>query len=336
MSVQFKDYYEILGVPRKATQDQIKKAYRTLARKFHPDVNKDSGAADRFKEVSEAYEVLRDPEKRKKYDQLGAKWKHGDTFTPPPGWNPKGFRFHQRANGFDMRMDGTDSYSDFFASLFGFSGQSGFPGQSGFTGQGFGGSAFNAAAGARQGQHHEVELTISLEEAYHGARKSIALQVEEADENRRSRRTVKNYNVRVPPGTVASTRIRLSGQGGRGHGGGSSGDLYLRIKMSPHPRYKLEGRNLVVDMPVTPWEAALGAKVRIPTPGGVMMVNLPAGAQSGQRLRMRGKGMPVCGRKPAGDLLVDVRICVPVTLSAREKELFQTLADASGFNPRES
>lgn len=317
MAVKFKDYYEILGVPRTATQEEIQRAYRKLARKYHPDVNKEPGAEERFKEINEAYEVLKDPEKRKRYDQLGAHWKAGQDFTPPPGWEVhfdfgpgSGKGFEDILFGFGGR--GTSGFSDFFEMLFGRARQAG-AGTSGFT------SGFTRV---RDGADQETTIRISLEDAYHGAQKIITLPHEQ-----------KSYEVKIPAGILPGQKIRLAGQGEPGIGGGRSGDLYLKVEIEPHPVYRLEGRDLYMNLPVTPWEAALGSEVTINTIGGTVTVRIPPGTQSGQKLRLRGKGMPNPKGEP-GDLYAVVQIMVPKNLTGKERELFEKLREVSNFNPR--
>ncbi|MDD5084803.1 MAG: DnaJ C-terminal domain-containing protein [Candidatus Omnitrophica bacterium] len=319
MGVKFQDYYETLGVARTASADEIKRAYRKLARKYHPDVNKNPGAEEKFKQVAEAYQVLTDPDKRKKYDTLGSNWKSGQDFTPPPGWENVHFEFHGAPDaGGGVNFGEFGGFSDFFESLFG----------GGFAGAG-GSRGYSA-----RGRDHEAELTITLSEAFHGARKSFALQAAELTSNGEVRRNVKNYTVKIPPGTTEGSRIRLSGQGGKSQRGGEAGDLYLRIHIAPHATFRLRGRDLEMDLPVTPWEAALGAKVSFPTIEGNISLNLKPGTESGQRLRLRAKGFPAQGRYPAGDLIAVVKIVVPKNLSQREKQLFEELQKVSAFKAR--
>ncbi len=326
MSLKYRDYYEILGVPRSAGQEEIRKTYHKLARKFHPDINKSRDAESRFKEIAEAYEVLGDPEKRKKYDELGTNWRTGQDFQPPPGWENVHFEFRGRpesAGGFSIEDLG--GFSDFFESLFG----GGFrPGA---------GASFPRDFGIgqrRQGEDHDAAVTISLEDAYHGGRKSISLQTAEVDQHGRVSRQTRTYDVKIPAGIADGTRIRLAGQGGPGDGGGPAGDLYLRVNIAPHPVFRVKGRDLEVDLPVTPWEAALGAKVEAPTMEGTVMVKVPAGARTGDRLRMRGRGLPGGGNDAAGDLLAAIKIVNPPQPTAKERELFGEMARQSSFNPR--
>jgi curved DNA-binding protein len=317
MAVGFRDYYDALGVPRDASQEDIRSAYRRLARENHPDVNKEAGAEDRFKEVSEAYEVLRDPEKRERYDRFGANWKAGQDVTGASGF--EGFRRRRgagagagagagRGGGFeDVQFefgggDGGD-FSEFFEGLFG----------------GRGGGGFNGFS--MRGGDQEAELELSLEEAARGGRRRLSFG------------DGREIEVEIPPGVRDGQRIRLAGEGGAGPGGGPPGDLLLRVRIRPHPRFRVEGRDLYVDLPVTPWEAALGAEVPVQTLDGSARVKVPPGSSSGRRLRLRGQGMPVRDGKP-GDLYATVQIHVPKRLTAQERELFERLRDVSDFDPR--
>ena len=303
MAVGFRDYYEVLGVPRGASDEEIRSAYRKLAREYHPDVNKDPGAEDRFKEVSEAYEVLRDPEKREKYDRLGANWKAGEDVSGASGFGGTSGFGGGEAQGFG---DGA-GFSDFFESFFG--GRRG--ASSGF--EGF----------SMRGGDQEATIEVTLEEAARGGKKKISL----ADG--------RDFEVRIPPGVRDGQKIRrAAGQGGGGASGGPAGDLYLRVRIKPHPRFRREDDDLVVEVPVAPWEAALGATVPVPTLDGSAKVQVPAGSSSGRRLRLRGEGMPGPGGRK-GDLYAAVRIVVPKRLEKRERELFEELAAVSRFDPRQ-
>lgn len=309
MAVGFKDYYEVLGVKRGASEEEIRRAYRKLARKFHPDVNKEPGAEDRFKEISEAYEVLRDPDKRERYDRLGANWRAGEDVSGAPGFEDL---FRQRGYGDNVRVQfGEGEFSDFFESLFG--------------GGGLGGRGGTGTAGfegfATRGSDHEAVLELSLEEAAAGGKRRVSL----ADG--------RSYEVSIPAGVRDGQRIRLAGEGGRGRRGGPSGDLFLRVRMRPHPRFRVQGHDLHVEVPVSPWEAALGATVPVQTLGGSARVRIPPGSSSGRRLRLRGQGMPRANG-PSGDLYATVQIVLPKELSARERELFEQLAKVSRFDPR--
>jgi curved DNA-binding protein len=312
--MDFKDYYTIMGVGRDASQDEIKRAYRKLARKYHPDVSKESDAEVRFKEVGEAYEVLKDPEKRAAYDQLGKNWKAGQDFNPPPNWDA-GFEFS--GGGF---TDGDASaYSDFFESLFG---------------QGFG----RAQAGGRRqsgyharGEDHHAKVLIDLEDAYSGATRSIALSMPEVDRSGHVVTKQRTLNVKIPKGVKQGQRIRLAGQGSPGMGSGQAGDLYLEVEFKPHSIYRVEGHDVYVDLPVTPWEAALGATVKVPTPDGKVDMKIPAGTVSGRKMRLKERGIP--GRPP-GDLYVVTQITLPPADSEAAKELYRKMEQQLAYNPR--
>lgn len=323
MAVKFRDYYEILGVSRTAGQDEIQRAYRKLARKYHPDVNKDPGAEEKFKEINEAYEVLKDPEKRAKYDQLGSHWRAGQDFRPPPGWDVH-FDFGGGPGQQEFFWSGTGDFSDFFEMLFG--------------GQGFrrtqtGARARPGTAWRQSGADRHATMRISLEDAFHGATKAISLQGMATAVDGTVRPEVKNFEVKIPKGILPGQKIRLAGQGFEGVSGGPPGDLYLEVEIEPHPIYRLEGRDLYMDLPVSPWEAALGAEVPVKTLGGTFSLKVPPGSQSGQKLRLRGKGMPN-PKGGAGDLYAVLKIVVPKRLSREEKALFEKLKEVSDFDPR--
>ena len=316
--VAFRDYYEILGVPRDASAEDIRRAYRTLAREYHPDVNKDPGAEDRFKEVSEAYEVLRDPEKRERYDRLGANWKAGDDVSGASGFS--GFGGPNGDFG-DVRVEfgsGGD-FSDFFEGLFGPGGRPG--ARAGRRTTGFGGFEGFEGFQARGGDL-EAELELTLEEAARGGGRRISLG------------DGRDYEVNIPPGVRDGQRIRLAGEGGRGAAGGPPGDLFLRVRIKPHPRFRLEGRDLYVDLPITPWEGVLGASVEVPTLEGKKRVKVPPGSSTGRKLRLRGEGFPG-PRGGRGELYAVLKVEVPKQPTAEERELFERLAQVSKFNPRE-
>ena len=330
MAVKFQDYYETLGVPRTATPEEIHRAYRQLARKYHPDVNKSPDAEEKFKQVGEAYSVLRDADTRKRYDMLGANWRAGQDFTPPPGWENVRFDFRTAPGGgvsaFDFGDFDAGGFSDFFKTLFG-------GGIGGFQTAGRR-SAPGAGGWSMRGQDQETNITISLEDAYRGAKKTYSFEATEPDANGRARRTTRTYEVTIPAGTTDGGRIRLAGQGMRGVGGGPAGDLYLRVRIAPHTIFRVHDHDLEMDLPTTPWEAALGAKVEVPTLDGKVAMTLPAGASSGQRMRLRGKGLPKRGGQSRGDLYAIVQIAVPKDLTDKERELFEELARTSPFNPR--
>ncbi len=327
MAVKFQDYYEILGVPRTASEEEISKAYRKLARKYHPDVSKEKGAEEKFKQLAEAYAVLKDPEKRKKYDSLGPNWHTGEEFTPPPGWQEFRFEFPGRGRGRGRAPSGFagvgGGFSDFFDMLFGEG-----PGR-------FGGRAAQPGPGSWFMRDHaqEADLTISLEEAYRGVSKSIVLQTVKYGLYGKARPVSKRYEVKIPPGVTEGSRIRLAGQDSAPPRGGERGDLFLRVHIAPHPVFKFDKYDLLVDVPVTPWEAALGAKVDVPTLDGLVKMTLPPGTQGGKRFRLRGKGLPLPGGEQ-GDLYVTIQITVPHPLTPKERALFQELEKSSSFNPR--
>jgi curved DNA-binding protein len=312
MTVQFKDYYEILGVSRDASKEDIRRAYRKLARKYHPDLNKEQSSEEKFKEINEAYEVLEDPAKREQYDQLGSAWRQGEGFQPPPGRRyrsdsgrgPKG----PETSYFWSSDDGETS--DFFEAL-------------------FGGRSYPPNL---RGSDHEALLRIPLQEAFRGGIKTITLQSEGEEGNGRASTREKRFDVKIPPGILHGQKIRLSGQGGRGAGSGGSGDLFLKVEVEPDPRFRLDGRDLYTELAVSPWEAALGARIDIRTLDEPVSLKVPPGTQSGQKLRLREMGWPN-PKGPRGDLYVVVQIKVPKRLSKRERELFEELKKVSSFSP---
>lgn len=314
--MDFKDYYTIMGVERDASQDDIKRAYRKLARKYHPDVSKEADAEVRFKEVGEAYEVLKDPEKRAAYDQLGKNWKAGQDFNPPPDWDA-GFEF----SGGGFTNGDSAAFSDFFESLFG---------------QGFGrqqGGGRQGGYGAYQvhGEDHHAKVLIDLEDAYRGATRSIALSAPQVDHNGHVVTKQRTLNVKIPKGVKQGQRIRLAGQGSPGTGGGKAGDLYLEVEFKPHSFYRVEGHDVYLDLPVAPWEAALGATVKVPTPDGPVDLKIPQSTVSGRKLRLKGRGIP---GSPAGDLYVVPQITIPAADSETAKELYRKMQQELAYNPR--
>ncbi len=326
MSVSFKDYYKLLDVSKTASQEELAKAFKKKARKFHPDLNpNDPEAEKKFKEINEAYEVLKDPEKRKLYDSLGPNWQHGQNFQPPPGFDSSRFSSYS-SGGPRFESGGFGDFSDFFETIFG--GQ--FRGEQGFQGDPFGSRGF----GPRQtkGRDAEVGLELPLEDAYKGGSRTISFQEQVVGPDGMPRLETKSLQVTIPPGIKNGSRIRLSGQGSPGMRGGTPGDLYLKITIAPHPQFKLEGNSLIHDLLLAPWEAALGAKVRVPTLDGAVEMNIPAGVSSGKKLRLRGKGLGKGADK--GDQLVRMMIAVPETLSDKERDLWEQLARASNFHPR--
>jgi curved DNA-binding protein len=286
--MQYKDYYEILGVTRSADADEIKRAYRKLARKYHPDVSKEKNAEDKFKEVSEAYEVLRDAEKRAAYDQLGRDFRNGQQFRPPPDW---GQRFGQSGS---QRFSDLNGFSDFFSTLFG------------------------GAAGPAQQDADAGPLDVTVEEAFQGTKRRIALN--EAGRHR-------PVDVQIPPGVTEGQSLRIAGVGGRA-------SLVFKIRMRPHHLYEVSGKDVQVELPLAPWEAALGAKVAVPTLGGTVELTIPAGAASGQKLRLRGRGLPAGNATAAGDQLVVIRIVVPPAQSAKAKEAYERMRTDFDFDAR--
>ncbi len=338
MAVKFRDYYETLGVQRSASPEEVQAAYRKLARKFHPDVNKSRDAEEKFKQINEAYEVLKDPEKRRRYDALGDGWRTGEDFRPPPGWD---FGFggaggHTGSGGpgggfaFDFGDLGR-GFSDFFEQLFGGarSGGSGGFGGGGFGGP-FGGFGRESVRETDTGQDTHAEVTIPLEDACRGGRRMVTLESREPGPNGTERRTSRTFEVTIPAGITDGKRLRLRGQGEAGYGG--RGDLYITVHIAAHPVFRVKDRDLEVDVPVTPWEAALGAEVEVPTVEGRARVRIPAGIRSSQRIRIKGRGLGSGAER--GDLYAAIRIEVPRRLSQRERELFEELSRQSQFNPR--
>jgi len=310
--MEFKDYYQIMGVKREASQDEIKRAYRVLARKYHPDVSKEADAETRFKELGEAYEVLKDPEKRAAYDRLGANWKAGENFQPPPDWNA-GFEF---SGGGFTGGDAAD-YSDFFESLYG----------RGFRPGGAGRATFHA-----RGEDRHAKVQIDVEDAYVGASRSIVLQVPQIDAHGHVTLREHKLNVAIPRGIRAGQQIRLTGQGAPGSGQGKPGDLYLEVEFRPHPRYRVEARDVYLDLPLAPWEAALGATVQTPSPGGAIELKIPAGSAAGRKLRLKGRGIP---GNPPGDLYVVLQIVLPPADGEAAQAFYRGMAGQfTAFEPR--
>jgi DnaJ-class molecular chaperone len=335
MPVKFRDYYEVLGISKTATEDEIKKAYRKLARKHHPDVNPgDKSAEDKFKELNEAYEVLSDADKRKRYDQLGPNWKAGADFTPPPGWEGARVEFGDMGDSFSGGR-GQSGFSEFFESLFG------------------GRRGARAGTGFRmQGQDVEAEIALPLEEAHRGITRTINLRATEPCPECKGAGSIdnkacptcrgagaihrrKSFDVTIPAGVRDGSVIRLAGQGEPGTNGASAGDLLLRVTIEPHRLFRLVGGDDVeIELPVAPWEAALGANVTVPTLEEPVEMKIPADAQGGQRLRLRGQGLNRRGGG-RGDQYVKLKIVIPPRLTAKEKELFEKLAAESSFQARE-
>ncbi|OGT79284.1 MAG: cytochrome C biogenesis protein [Gammaproteobacteria bacterium RIFCSPLOWO2_02_FULL_61_13] len=310
--MEFKDYYQVMGVKRDATQDEIKRAYRKLARKFHPDVSKEANAEARFKEVGEAYEVLKEPEKRAAYDQLGANWKGGQEFRPPPGWDD-GFEFRGSGDSGGAAGD----HSDFFETLFG-----------------------RAGAGARQARHgnfnlhgedHHAKVAIDLEDSYTGPTRTITLKVPQLDAQGHIVTRERVLSVAIPKGIRSGQHIRLAGQGGPGIGEGKPGDLYLQVELHPHRLYRADGRDVYLDLPVAPWEAVLGASVKAPTPEGSVDLRIPPKSRAGSKLRLKGRGLP---GNPAGDLYVVLQIALPPANSSAAMAAYRKMAEELPFDPR--
>lgn len=317
--MEFKDYYATLGVQRSATQDEIKRAYRKLARKFHPDVSKEPHAEARFKEVAEAHEALIDPERRAAYDEISQRHARGESFEPPPGWD-SGFEFSGRGyDGAGPRGHAGDAdFSAFFESLFGRGDRNARPG----------------AGSHRQapGRDHHAKVMIDLEDSYRGARRTISLRVPVIDAQGHVAFHDRQLEVNIPPGVREGQHLRLTGQGGPGHGGEPAGDLYLEITLKPHPRFRVDGRDVYVDLPVSPWEAALGATVAAATPAGEVQLTIPAGSSQGRKLRLKGRGLP--GKQP-GDLYAVLAITLPHADSDAAKAAYTALRDAfPDYDPR--
>lgn len=316
--MQFKNYYDILGVPRDATADDIKKAFRKLARKYHPDVSKEPDAEARMREANEANAVLSDPEKRAAYDQLGKDYRPGEEFRPAPDWDA-GFEFSGRG----YRPDEAAGFSDFFEQIFG---------RAGMGGRGFG-QAHAGRGGARmQGEDHHAKVLLDLEDAFTGATRQISLRAPKMDAQGRVTLESRTLNVKIPRGIKAGQVIRLAGQGAPGFQGGPAGDLLLEVQFKPHPRLRVEGRDLYLTLPVAPWEAALGAVVSVDLPGGPVKVRIPEGAQSGRQLRVRGKGIP--GEIP-GDLLLTIEVMLPPADTPRARQFYEQMAKEFAFDPRQ-
>jgi len=308
--MEFKDYYKVMGVARDATEAQIKQAYRKLARKYHPDVSKEKDAEARFKEVGEAYEVLKSPEKRAAYDQLGKGPRPGEDFRPPPDWGA-GFEF----SGAGAR---DSDYSDFFEALFGARARAG---------------ADNRRGGFHpgRGEDHHAKVLLDLDATLHGGTRQLSLRVPEIDAEGRLVSKERVLNVQVPKGILAGQHIRLAGQGARPPGEGTPGDLFIEVEFQPHPLYRLDGRDLYLDLPVAPWEAALGATVKTPTPTGTVDLKIPPGSHAGTKLRLKGRGIPA---SPPGDFYVILHIALPPAKDDKAKAAYAAMAAAVPFNPR--
>lgn len=314
--MQYKDYYQTLGVKRDASLDEIKKAFRKLARKYHPDVSKEPDAEARMKEVNEAYTVLSDPEKRVAYDQLGSGYRSGQEFRPPPNWDA-GFEFS--GHGFNPRE--AADFSDFFAELFGRM-RGGRPKESGFYAQGH----FNT-----RGEDHHAKVMLDLEDSFRGASRQIVLRVPRMDAQGHVLLDNRVLNIKIPRGVYEGQIIRLVGQGASGIGNGEAGDLLLEVCFNHHQRFRVDGRNLHLTLPVAPWEAALGAMIPVNIIDASFKVRIPEGTQSGRQLRLAGKGIP---SHPPGDLLLDIQVVLPPANSEKAKQIYQAMAEELAFNPR--
>ena len=325
--MEYRDYYQALGVTRTATADEVKKAYRRLARKYHPDVSKEPDAEEKFKQVQEAYEVLTDPEKRAAYDQLGADWKQGQQFRPPPDW-ASGFEFRgaggrggfggaagpegPHGGGFQFEGD-SGQFSDFFSSLFG------------------GGGGFAQGSRRRPARDHHARIDLSVEDAFAGGTRTLELKRPRVTADGHVELDAHTVKVSIPAGVIDGQMIRLAGQGEPAAEGGKPGDLYLEVHLQPHPLYHVEGRDVTLTLPVAPWEAALGASVTTPTLGGAVELRIPAGSQSGARLRLRGRGIP---GQPAGDQYVVLRVVLPSADTPRARALYEQMRSELAFDPR--
>ena len=322
--MEYRDYYQIMGVARTASADEIKKAYRRLARKFHPDVSKEKDAEKKFKEVQEAYEVLKDPEKRAAYDQLGSDYKQGQQFRPPPDWG-SGFEFRggprqgrARAGSAHTEevFEDAEGFSDFFSSLFG--------------GRGFAGGGFEGPR-ARSARDHHARVDIDLEEAYAGTTRTLELKRPDVKPDGTVDLKTHTVKVTIPAGVTEGQLIRLAGQGAQSSNGGKPGDLYLEVHMKPNRLYQLDGRDVTLTLPIAPWESALGATVTVPTLGGGVDMRIPPNSQSGQKLRLRGRGLP--GQTP-GDQYIQLKVVVPPANTPEAKAVFEEMREKLKFNPR--
>ncbi len=319
--MEFKDYYQVLGVDRSAAEADIKKAYRRLVRKHHPDVNKAADAELRMQELNEAWEVLQDPEKRAAYDRLGQRWQGGAEFQPPPDWNA-GFEFSGAPEGTTGR--GAD-HSAFFEELFGAMGRGG------------GGRRRHASEGgfSARGEDHHAKIVVPLEDAFHGATRTLTLQGSELDAQGRMVLRERQLSVAIPQGLKAGQQIRLAGQGTPGFGGGAAGDLFLEVQFEPHARYRVDGRDLFVTLPLAPWEAALGASVPVRTPGGTIELTVPADSQAGRKLRLRGRGIPAADAAGTpGDLYVVLAVVLPPADTDAARAAWRQMAQDLAFDPR--
>ncbi|SPE59956.1 Curved DNA-binding protein [Verrucomicrobia bacterium] len=327
MPVEFKDYYATLGVPRSASEEDIKKAFRKLARQYHPDVAKDKKAAEaKFKEINEAYEVLSDPEKRKRYDELGAEWKQSAGCRPPPGQQTRAWRTAGGAEGYEFHFDGT-GFSDFFEQFFGRGSRFG----SVFEEDGVGAQQFGRARGPVRGSDIEGDILVTLEEAMRGSVRTISLQRIDPRSGQAETHTVK---VRIPPGVQEGQTIRVPAHGEPGPGDGPPGDVYLRVRLAAHPDFRVRGADLYYDLAITPWEGVLGTTVSLPTLDGRVNLRIPPGTNNGRQFRVRGRGLTKGGSGQRGDLYVVVDVRLPQQVSEEERALWEKLGRISRFDPR--
>ena len=315
--MEFKDYYTTLGIERDATQDEVKRAYRKLARKFHPDINKAADAEQRFKEVGEAYEVLQDTEKRAAYDKFGQNWQAGQDFDPPPDWD-NGFEF----TGGGYTENDSSQFSDFFESLFGAQGAG--PGAGPFAGQ--------QRHYSGKGQDLHAKISINLEDSYKGTKQSLTLQRPAVNESGHVVTQPHTLEVNIPKGVTEGQRIRLAGQGAEGMGKGKNGDLFLEIIFNKHAHFTPDKRDIMLTIPISPWEAALGATIPVPTLGGKVELTIPAGSQTGKKLRLKGRGLSTA--KQVGNQYVTLAIMVPKAETDTDTELFRSMEKQMSFNPR--
>lgn len=317
--MEYKDYYKTLDVPRTATADDIKRSYRKLARKYHPDVSKEANAEEKFKEVQEAYEVLKDPKKREAYDQLGSQWQGGQEFRPPPNW--QGFEGFADG-GFEGGGGDFGGFSDFFANIFG--------------GGGFrrgGGHHRGHQEFNQRGRDQHAKISVSLKDAYQGATKSVQLQVPEVDQYGQVQHKLRTLKINIPKGVVSGQQLRLAGQGTPGMGKAPAGDLFLEIEVQADGIFTLQGKDIYLTLPITPWEAALGAKIPVPTLGGTVDMKVAPGSQAGQKMRLKGRGMP--SKTSPGDQYVLLQIVTPPAKTDGQRALYEKMAQEMPFNPRE-